>query len=232
LLLLAPRASAHGDDHSGDRDQDWEERAARQAEEDEARVRGDGIRTDHNVGRDDDALLRLRRIIHLAEKYPLAINGLYCLRAWIRVQRGELDAARADLARIAADPLAMYAAELCYTRAALEREAGNLEAARRLAETGLKRARTASSERNGQFVLAGILALSGQAAGARDLFDRAVQHSYRGQGGDGLWRFAAFPDSTREHQEAARVLGLLIERDPESFHAKRAREKLALLERG
>lgn len=102
-----------------------------------------------------------------------------------------------------ASVLPNYEAEVAYTWAALERESGNFAIALTHAELGMRQAKRVSSKRNGQFLVAGIAALMGDSARARSLFDAGVAADYRGQGGDGLTRFAAFLDSLSERQAAA-----------------------------
>jgi tetratricopeptide (TPR) repeat protein len=182
----------------------------------------------HNLGRDTEALARLDEASRFGQGDPLAMNGLSCLRSWILLHRGELHRARREIASVDASMLPNYEAEVAYTWAALERESGNLSLALTHAEHGLSQAQRVSSKRNGQFLVAGIAALMGDSARARSLFDAGVAADYCGQGGDGLFRFAAFLDAEGEHQAAARVLALLVERDPESIFARRAREALSV----
>lgn len=180
----------------------------------------------HNLGLDQQALELLDSVHALARRDPLARNGLLCLRAWILVHDGQLEAARANLSGIEPRGLQSYGAELNYTLAALARESGNLEDALHRAETGLGLARRASSRRNGLFMVAGIAALMGNDARALALFNEAVESKYQAQGGDGLLRFATFLERRADVDGAERVLRLTIERDPESIFAATARTRL------
>jgi hypothetical protein len=157
----------------------------------------------HNLGRDTEALARLDEASRFCDADPLATNGLSCLRAWILLHAGELHRARRELGGVDASVLPNYEAEVAYTWAALERESGNFAIALTHAELGMRQAKRVSSKRNGQFLVAGIAALMGDSARARSLFDAGVAADYRGQGGDGLTRFAAFLDSLSERQAAA-----------------------------
>lgn len=170
----------------------------------------------HNLGRVDEALRALDAVQCLAACDPVAASGLTCLRAWILVSAGRVDAARsvldgADLAALSP----VHDAEVAYTWAALERDAGDLATAMRHAERGLAAARTASSERNGLFMVAGIAALQGDESRARDLFERAVNHAYRAQAGDGLSRYARFLEGLGDRGGADRARAMIAERDPE-----------------
>ena len=180
----------------------------------------------HNLGSDQRALTLLDSVVTLTQPSPLALNGLRCLRAWILVHDGQLEAARRELFALDVRALPRYAPEVNYTFAALARECGNLVEALQYAESGLALARTASSRRNGQFMVAGILALLGEATRARSLFDAAVASVYQGQGGDGLLRFATFLEGQGSHDDAVQIRHLLLERDPESRFATTARTLL------
>jgi tetratricopeptide (TPR) repeat protein len=179
----------------------------------------------HNLGHDDAALARLESVAEVAEGDPLAISGLRCLRAWILVHRGALEAARSELSLVDWAALSDYHAELNYTWAALERECGDSKRALEHAETGLRLARVASSRRNGKLLVAELAARAGDEARARDLFADAIGSNYRGQGGQGLLRYAKL-SSTRDDVEVDHILELVLERDPESRFAVEAREML------
>lgn len=169
-----------------------------------------------NQARMEEALARLNEVRAAAADSPFALAGLRTLEAWILLQAGRIDDARAalegaDLSAI--QPL--YEPEVEYTRAALERDSGHLDAALRHARRGLAGAKRAASRRNGLFMVAGIRALQGDHAEARELFERGVHDPYRAQAGEGLARYARFLASLGERDAAERVRGMVRERDPE-----------------
>ncbi len=182
------------------------------------------------LGESAEALSLLEHARPLAEPDAVARNGLLCLEAWISIHEGELERARDRLARVDVAALSpVYAAEVHYTWAAYEREAKDLEHALQHAERGLQSSVRPSSERNGLFMIASIEALRGNHARAKEHFERAVGHHYRGQGADGLFRYAEFLERTEGAHAAEPVYGLLIERDGESALATHARRRISKL---
>lgn len=173
----------------------------------------------HNLGASAEALRDLEDVRELAAGQPVAEHGRRCLKAWIHVDRGELDDARAELEQVDVSQLADYEPEVAYAWAALERDCGNFEEAMRHAEAGLAAAKRASSVRNGHFMVAGIAALAGDAARARTHFEQAANHRYRGQAGEGLERYAAFLEAQGEPDRAREMRRLAVERDPQR-HAR------------
>ena len=180
----------------------------------------------HNLGRDREALAVLDAVEPVIRPLRFAANGMRCLRSWILVHCGQLQAARDELARLDVSALPLYRAEVCYTHAALERESGDLQRALEYAEEGCVHARRASSVRNGRLMLGSIAALAGDGARALSVFNEAVDSDYQRQGGDGLLRFAALLERQHDREGALRVYRLLIQRDPESVFATRAQRKL------
>jgi len=181
----------------------------------------------YESGEEEAALEQLSSVEAAGATSPLAASGLSCLRAWIRIHRGEVAAARADLDAV--DPAGLgefYEAELHMTRAALEREAGDPGQALVHARKGLETARRPSSERNALFLLADLAARRGETEEARETFRRAVDHRYRGQGGDGLLRYASFLESSGDAAGALAALRLCVERDPEGARAREAAARL------
>lgn len=178
-----------------------------------------------NLGRSDEALALLSKAEEPAKGYPFAEHGLRCLRAWVLVHQGAVDAAREAIDAVDGKAIDGYEPELFYTRAAIEQREGNLDVASKLANEGLLHARRASSERNGLFLLARTLLLQQRADEAQSLFERAVHHAYRGQGADGLFAWANHLEQMGEAEEARRVYGLIVERDPQSFLVEQARRR-------
>jgi tetratricopeptide (TPR) repeat protein len=171
----------------------------------------------HNLGRDVEAHALLDTATPLVHDYPLAANGLLCLRAWIWVHQGDLAQARRALESLDPQPLAPdYSAEIEYTWAALEREAGAHAKALRHAEQGLALSVRSSSIRNGHFMKASVAAISGDAKNAVAWFEQAVTHPYQGQARYGLLRFAAFLRSQGESERAETIMALSHKLDPES----------------
>jgi tetratricopeptide (TPR) repeat protein len=169
-----------------------------------------------NHARIDEALTALDEVREAAREWPFARAGLIVLRAWILLQVGRVREARATLEGAdlsALDPL--YAAEVEYTRAALERDSGQLERAMEHAERGLAAAQRASSRRNGLFMIAGIAAQDGDHERAHRLFEEGAHSRYRAQAGEGLSRYARFLESVGEAGKARRVRRWILSRDPE-----------------
>ncbi len=184
----------------------------------------------HNLGDDERALDRLAAVERLVHGSPYALSGLHCLRAWVLVHRGKLRRAREELGKVQLKTLKDYEAEVLFTWAALERESGNLERALEQAELGRAHAGRASSQRNGKFMVASILALMKLDERALAMFRAAVDCSYTAQAGDGLLRFGSFLERKRDFEAARRVYRLVLERDRESIAATRAREAIERLE--
>lgn len=117
------------------------------------------------------------------------------------------------------DPKALapdYEAEVYYTWAALEREQGDYPKAQQHAEAGLALAKRPSSVRNGLFMVASVMAHSGDPHVAIDWFEEALAHPYKGQARYGLSRYAAFLNTQGKTDRAATVAKLMTELDPES----------------
>lgn len=171
----------------------------------------------NNLGRPDDALAVLDSVAAEAVGPELARGGWSCLRAWILVHLGRIDEARALLRDVDTPSLHdRYAPEIAYTRAALEREAGNFDSALNHARCGLDCAVRASSVRNGLFLVADLAARLGGGRLAREKFQEALGHPYKAQSADGLLRFAGFLEQLGETREAAWVRQLAAQQDPQS----------------
>lgn len=170
-----------------------------------------------NLGRPHDALALLDSVAAAAAGSEFARGGWSCLRAWILVHLGRIDEARAALRDTAIASISYrYAPEISYTHAALERAAGNFDAALNRARQGLDCAARASSVRNGLFLVADLAARLGDVRLAREKFQEAVDHPYKAQSADGLMRFAAFLEQLGETAGAARLRRLAARQDPES----------------
>jgi tetratricopeptide (TPR) repeat protein len=170
----------------------------------------------HNLDRNHEAHQLLDEAEPLMATYPLGHHGLRCLRAWILIHEGALERAREILSTVEAAPLTIiYEPELEFTWAALERDAGAYQKALSHAERGLRFATRISSLRNGQYMVASILAAEGQSA-ALSWFEKALAHPYTGQSAYGLQRFAAFLETQGDSARASQIKALIEERDPES----------------
>jgi tetratricopeptide (TPR) repeat protein len=170
-----------------------------------------------NLGRTDDALATLDSVQEDAAKSTFANAGWWCLRAWVLIQVGKLEDARRALREVNSAAIGhLYAAEVLYTAAALERSAGNLQAAFEHANHGLDLAVRASSVRNGLFMVADIAGRLGDAGLAAAKFREAMDHPYKAQSADGLMRWAELLLRLGARDEAARIRGLAVLQDPES----------------
>lgn len=171
----------------------------------------------HNMGRDAEAHARLDGAEADCASDTLARSGLLCLRAWICIHEGQLEAARAALTALDASKLApAYTAEVAYTWAALARAEGDYARALQIAQEGLDSAVRASSVRNGLVMLASIAALRGDHDAATRWFEEAWAHPYKGQAAYGLIRQASLLRALGQHALAEEVTRRVALLDPES----------------
>ncbi|MEW5737591.1 MAG: hypothetical protein AB1938_01630 [Myxococcota bacterium] len=155
------------------------------------------------------------------------ICGLKAQRAWIAAHDGDIALGRQLMSELDEKTFPEdYRAELSFTCAVVELSAGEPDTAQR----HLTHARTLlareSSRRNVLFLEARVAALRGRRDEAISLCRRASECAYRGQGGDGLLLWG---DLLAEHGDLAaarRAWGLVLERDPESESAGKARARL------
>jgi tetratricopeptide (TPR) repeat protein len=184
----------------------------------------------HNLGRNELALKLLLRTRRYAKHSALGRNGALTLEAWVLAQRGEGERARHVLTELDPKPLSpYYAAEVHFTRAAVELSCGRFEVARTLAELGVAHSVRRSSERNGQFLLGKIELARGDLAKALTHYEAGRAHLYRRQGGASLGELAELYEKLDRIDDARGVYAEAILRDPESFAAVRCRVRLAQL---
>jgi tetratricopeptide (TPR) repeat protein len=186
----------------------------------------------HNLGRDDEALRLLDKTLKREHLSSLMLSGALTLRAWILAHTGRPLEAAENMQSV--DPPALgprYEAELYFTRAAIARELGELEQAKLHAESGLKTARRASSQRNALFLLGSIFLRGQDWRAAIEYFERGLAHRYQAQGGPSLVELGDAYAKLEDHARAAKAYAAAFALDPESWAAARARERLAQLER-
>ncbi len=178
---------------------------------------------EYNLGRWDEAGARLRPLDLACWCYPIARAGLLQQRAWIAAHSGR-PAEALDLCA-SADPRWLpprYRAEYHFTRAAALLAAGRVDDAETALDRGAKLARRVSSKRNVLFLRARLAASHEDWDSAERLCREAVQHRFRGQGGDGILLWAEALKQLGRQVEADGALRLVAERDPESEAAVEA----------
>jgi tetratricopeptide (TPR) repeat protein len=146
----------------------------------------------HNLGRDPEALALLENVDQqLSESFARA--GLQMLRAWILVHLGELEAASVQLESADASEILNvgHEPEVAMTRAALQREQGQLDLALTTAAHAIACSKRASSHRNALIMRASILTQQGNFAAAKLDFQRAFKSEYKAQAAYGLLRYGA-----------------------------------------
>lgn len=142
---------------------------------------------EYNLGRWQEALLRVDAIACPREKFPLVASGAAMQRAWILAHLGQVDRARASYAEAVFEDFPyIFRAEPHYTEGAIELAAGNLDAALTAVQQGLSAAMRVSSKRNGRFLRARIHMARGENKQALADFETAAAGAYQAQGGDGL----------------------------------------------
>jgi len=185
----------------------------------------------HNLGRDRLALRLLARTRPFSKRSTLARNGALLLEAWILSQLGEGERARSVLSGLNSRPLSPhYAAEIHFTRAAVELCCGQLDAAVVEANLGLTRAVRSSSERNGRFLLGKIEMARGELTRAVSHYEAGRAHRYQRQGGPSLCELGQVYERLGKLADARQVYLDATLRDPESFAANECRARLARLQ--
>lgn len=181
----------------------------------------------HNLGRDRLALRLLARTKPFADRSPLSRNGALTLEAWILAHMGQGERARGVLARLDARPLSPhYAAEVHFTRAAVELSCGQIEAALVEANLGLASAVRSSSERNGRFILGKIEIERGNFHLAVLHYEAGRAHTYRRQGGASLHELGQLYERLGKLGDAQQAYEDATVRDPESLAARECRARL------
>jgi len=163
-----------------------------------------------------------------ARRFPLVRAGMRMQLAWLAVLRG--DSAEASDLLVDYQPAELpklFRSEYWYTRAAALRELGRMDEAREAIQQGFTMARRASSERNGIFLLASVAFRANDLAAAIRYSELGIAHSYKGQGGDALLLLAEAYGRLERPTDMKRTYELVIERDPESKAARRAKRRLA-----
>jgi tetratricopeptide (TPR) repeat protein len=179
---------------------------------------------EYNLGRWGDAWDRLRELDPLAAAFPIARAGLSQQRAWIAAHTSRAEEALRHLRRAELDDLPRrYHAEHFFTGAVAQIAAGDLDAARRYAETGARAAERLSSRRNALAICGRVAAAMQDWMEAERLFRAAAMHSHRGQGGDALLFWGDVLSRLGRSAEARQAYALAIERDPQSESAELAR---------
>ncbi|MDC3955398.1 tetratricopeptide repeat protein [Polyangium jinanense] len=178
-----------------------------------------------NLGRWEESLAHVRRALDAED--ALARTGAALHGAWVLGARGRAEEARAwfALAREADLPLD-FRSEYHFAEAFLCLAEGDPASARRAVLRGDAIAKRASSRRNALFLLGRIDAREGRFEEALARFEAGARHVFRGQGGDGLLAWGDTLASLGRAERAAEAWRLVIKRDPESYAAALARERL------
>jgi tetratricopeptide (TPR) repeat protein len=178
-----------------------------------------------NLGRWEESLAHARRA--LVAEDALARTGAALHGAWVLGARERAEEARAlfALAREADLPVD-FRSEYHFAEAFLRLAEGDAAGARRAILRGDAIAIRASSRRNALFLLGRVAAREGHFEEAIARFEEGARHVFRGQGGDGLLAWGDTLASRGRAARAADAWRLVIERDPESYAASLARERL------
>jgi tetratricopeptide (TPR) repeat protein len=178
---------------------------------------------EYNLGRWDAAEARLARAEEACLRFAMSRAGLYLQRAWIAACRGRARDALAFSHLVERSGLPrIYHAEYYFTRAAALLAAGEIEAARATIEDADSVVVRRSSRRNALFLRARVATARGDWSRAEQLCREAANHSFRGQGGDGLLLWARALRNLGRDRDAEEALRLVIARDPESEAAVEA----------
>jgi tetratricopeptide (TPR) repeat protein len=183
---------------------------------------------EYNLGRWEQAEQRLRPLDLGCWLFPIARAGLLQQRAWIAAHRGRGSEALELCDRVKPHWLPrMFRAEYHFTRAAALLAQGRSDEAARAISDGERLALRRSSRRNALLLRARLVAARGDWRAAERLCRAAAQHSFQGQGGDGLLLWARALERLGRPAEAADALRLVVDRDPESGAARSALDLLA-----
>jgi len=178
-----------------------------------------------NLGRWDASLACARRALDCED--ALARTGAALHGVWVLATQARVEEARAlfALAR-EADLPRDFRSEYHFAEAFLRLAEDDPPGARRAVLRGDAIAVRASSRRNALFLLGRIAAREGRSEEALTWFEAGARHVFRGQGGDGLLAWGDTLASLGRAERAAGAWRLVIERDPESYAASLARERL------
>jgi tetratricopeptide (TPR) repeat protein len=178
---------------------------------------------DYNLGRWDDAKRRLDPLDAECSRHRITRAGLLVQRAWIAAHQGRATEALELCAAVKPRWFpASYRAEYYFAQAAALLAADRLDAAEAAVADGARAARRISSERNALFLGARVAAVRGDWAGVERLCRLAAEHSFRGQGGEGLLLWARALRELGRGSDATEALRLVVQRDPESESAATA----------
>jgi len=182
---------------------------------------------EYNLGRWDTADARLRLIDERSQRFPLTRASLLQQRAWIAAHQSRSADGLALTAQADASAVPrLFLSELHFTSALLLLALGQLDAASDAAAQGSALQLRASSGRNALFILARVAGARGEWAAAEALCRRAAEHSYRGQGGDGLLFWGDALARLQRGPEAREAWQLAIARDAQSESAQLAAARL------
>ncbi|MDC0740483.1 hypothetical protein [Polyangium mundeleinium] len=178
-----------------------------------------------NLGRWEASLAHTRRALETGD--ALARTGAALHGTWVLASQERAGEARALFERACENDLpGDFRSEYHFAEAFLRLAEGDPAAARRAVLRGDAVAKRASSRRNALFLLGRIAAREGRFEEALARFEEGARHVFRGQGGDGLLAWGDTLASLGRAERAAEVWRLVIERDPESYTAALARERL------
>ncbi|MDI1479617.1 hypothetical protein [Polyangium sp. y55x31] len=178
-----------------------------------------------NLGRWEESLAHVRRA--LASGDALDRTGAALHGTWVLALQERAAEARAQFALAReADLPDDFRSEYHFAEAFLCLAEGDRASARRAVLRGDALAKRASSRRNALFLLGRIAAREGRFEEALARFEEGARHVFRGQGGDGLLAWGDTLATLGRAEQAAAAWRLVIERDPESYAAALARERL------
>jgi tetratricopeptide (TPR) repeat protein len=183
---------------------------------------------EYNLGRWEDALARLERVVAMApNRHRLAQTGERLQRAWILSHLGRSVEARESFQQ--ADENALphcFRAEYHYTNAVLSLSEHQPLKALEAVSTGLAIAKRASSHRNGLFLRARAFVAVDDVQKALADFECAAASAYRAQGRDGLLAWGDTLLALGRTAEAKAAWTMAAQRDPESASAQIALTRL------
>lgn len=171
----------------------------------------------HNLGEHHKALEILDSFDDWIAQNPIALHGRACLKAWILIYLGRTNEARALLESV--DPKILspgYISEVHYTWAELHRKEQDYTQATHHVEQGQRLAIRASSERNGLFIKAEILAQQHRLESSVELFEMALAHRYKAQCAKGLNAYCEVLKKLGRNEKIADIQQVILKYDPQS----------------
>jgi tetratricopeptide (TPR) repeat protein len=189
----------------------------------QALVRFNLVEAVYNLGDWSAASMRLSELEDVARSVPFLWNFFPIQKAWILAHSGDGESALVALDAVDWTQIPRpYQSEFHYARAAALLAVHRYEEAHRAALEGLNSAHRAASQRNGLFMRGRIFLAEGRLEEALRCFETGAKHPYKGQGGDALLAWGECLGKLGRHEEARKVLQLVLERDSQSSAARQA----------